>query len=329
MTIGDSDKLRVGDPVIAIGNPLGLDSSVSMGIVSGLNRDIRETPYDDFIQTDAAINHGNSGGPLFNAQGEVVGVNAALFSPSNDSGSIGLGFAIPANDMKFVVDQLRQYGRVRPGWIGTRVQQLTPDLADALGLRQARGAIVAGVEKNSPAGKAGIREGDVVLKFGDQEPVDMRALCRMIVQGPLGQTVSLTIWRDMKAQDIPVTVAEFPADEARSGTAHNAASVTVVQPASFGLQLSPITDVDRTRYGLTTDQTGLLVTAVAESSVADDLGFVVGDVIIKIQQAAVTTPAEMQQRLQDLRTQDRRNVPMLIQGKGGQRWVALPLAATP
>ena len=194
--LGDSDKVRVGDWVFAIGNPLGVGQTVTSGIVSALNRDILISPYDDFIQTDAAINHGNSGGPLFDSRGEVIGVNTAIFSPTETGGSIGIGFAIPARDVQFAIDRLRRFGQLRPGWIGLRTQDVTSEIAEAIGLAPARGVIVAGTEPKSPAAASGLAEGDVVLRFDGQVPKDNRALARMIAEAPTGQPASLTVWRD-------------------------------------------------------------------------------------------------------------------------------------
>jgi serine protease Do len=195
---GESDALQIGDPVFAVGNPLGLGLSVSGGIVSALNRNIMDTPYDHFIQTDAAINHGNSGGPLFNMKGEVIGVDTAIISPT--TGSAGLGFAIPARGARFLVERLKQFGWLRPGWMGLKVDQVTPEIADALGMKPAEGpqpagSIISKVFEDGPAAKAGLRVGDVILRFDDQKPSDERALLRNIVMAPPGETVKLTVWR--------------------------------------------------------------------------------------------------------------------------------------
>jgi len=209
LKLGDSDQVRVGDKVIAIGNPLGLGGSVSSGIVSGLNRDIRTTPFDDFIQTDAAINHGNSGGPLFDRRGEVIGINTAIYSPTETSGSIGISFALPINDAKFVIDQTLQYGRVRAGWLGLSMQSVTPDIAEAIGLGIPRGSIVAGVEAGGPAAEAGVQEGDVIMSIGTMTPRDSRALWRAIAIAPLGKPIELTVWRDGRVLTVSPTVREM------------------------------------------------------------------------------------------------------------------------
>jgi serine protease Do len=207
--VGDSDKVRVGDRVIAIGNPLGLSSTVTSGIVSALHRDLSGTPYDEFIQTDAAINHGNSGGPLFNMDGEVIGINNQIFSDSANSGSIGLGFAIPSNDLRFLVEQVRDYGRPHLGWLGLRIQTLTAEMADALALPPRSGAIVSDVTPGGPAAEGGIQVGDVIEAYGNQRISDYRTLNRLVAMA-IGRTLQLHIWRNGSSLTTSVTVKEWP-----------------------------------------------------------------------------------------------------------------------
>ncbi len=261
---GDSDKVEVGDPVIAIGNPLGLGMSVSSGIVSALNRNIMETPYDNFIQIDAAINHGNSGGPLFNMKGEVIGIDTALISPT--SGSAGLGFAIPASDAQFVIDRMLKYGWVRPSWLGFIVQQVTPEMARALSMARPEGSIVAMMAPGGPAEKAGVQVGDVVLRFGDETPSDERALLRMIGEAPGGQASSLTVWRAGHEQVLPVTVAEWPRNLwDKFDMVAKAAPIRWTVPPDFGLTLADLSDKNRAQYDLTMQQHGVLVTGPAKT----------------------------------------------------------------
>ena len=207
---GDSDTERVGDWVLAIGNPFGLGGTVTAGIVSARGRDIRQGPYDDFIQTDAAINRGNSGGPLFNMDGQVVGMNTAIYSPSG--GSIGIGFSIPANMVKAVVAQLKDFGHPRRGWLGVRIQQVTPDIAESLGLKDASGAMVAGVNDGGPADKAKIHNGDIILKFNNQDVKEMRSLPRIVADSEVGKSVPVLLWRDGKEVTVQATLAEKPDD---------------------------------------------------------------------------------------------------------------------
>ena len=210
MQFGDSDAERVGDWVLAIGNPFGLGGTVTAGIVSARGRDIRQGPYDDFIQTDAAINRGNSGGPLFNMDGQVIGMNTAIYSPSG--GSIGIGFSIPANMVKAVVAQLKDFGHPRRGWLGVRIQQVTPDIAESLGLKDASGAMVAGVNDGGPADKAKIRNGDIILKFNNQDVKEMRSLPRIVADSEVGKSVPVVLWRDGKEVTVQATLAEKPDD---------------------------------------------------------------------------------------------------------------------
>lgn len=332
---GDSDKLQVGDPVLAVGNPLGIGMSVSAGIVSALNRDILDTPYDHFIQTDAAINHGNSGGPLFNMQGEVVGLDTALYSPT--SGSVGLGFAIPANDVRFVVDRLRRFGWMRPGWIGVKIQQTTPEMAKALALEQPEGSIVAAVLSDGPAGKAGLHVGDVLLRFGDHVPGDERALLRDIVETSPGQQVTVTVLRDGREQRIPITVGEWPRTQGEDADAplmSERPHRTI--PPDLGLSLAALTNDSRARFGLPLDQPGVLIAGVAANTDAAERGLVAGDVILKVHDAAVSSPSDVRQKLDEARSLKRDFVLMLILPKSPPRsapkwavakWVALRVAS--
>jgi serine protease Do len=272
LKLGDSDQVRVGDKVIAIGNPLGLGGSVSSGIVSGLNRDIRTTPFDDFIQTDAAINHGNSGGPLFDRRGEVIGINTAIYSPTETSGSIGISFALPINDAKFVIEQTLQYGRVRAGWLGLSMQSVTPDIAEAIGLGIPRGSIVAGVEASGPAAEAGVQEGDVIMSIGTMTPRDSRALWRAIAKAPLGKPIELTVWRDGRVLTVSPTVREMAPFVDPDAPADSAVRTVAAVPFTPGFQLSAITPATRTKYKIAPGQNGVVVTDVAPDSPATERG---------------------------------------------------------
>src|SRR5271166_4442077 len=238
---GDSNAERVGDWVLAIGNPFGLGGTVTAGIVSARGRDIRQGPYDDFIQTDAAINRGNSGGPLFNMDGQVIGMNTAIYSPSG--GSIGIGFSIPANMVKNVVAQLRDFGHPRRGWLGVRIQQVTPDIAESLGLHDANGAMVAGVNDGGPADKAKIKNGDIILKFNGQDVKEMRTLPRIVADSEVGQKVPVVLWRDGKEITVQATVAEKPDDQTQVASATPGGKPDQAKPteiAGLGLKLAPI-----------------------------------------------------------------------------------------
>ncbi len=326
---GDSDVSRVGDWVLAIGNPFGLGGTVTAGIISARGRDIQEGPYDDFIQTDAAINRGNSGGPLFNMAGQVIGINTAIYSPSG--GSIGIGFSIPSDEAKNVVDQLRRYGRPRRGWLGVRIQQVTPDIAESLGLHvpvgAPEGALVAGVNHDGPADRAHIQNGDIILTFDGQALKEMRTLPRVVAETPIDKSVPVEIWRGGKRQTIQVVVAEMP-DETKTADApkpHLAPVNPSVDFSTLGMKLSPITDATRARYKIDAQQKGIVITEISPDGTAADHGLKPGDVVVEVAQAPVATPADMQKRIDEARTNSRKSVLLLVQSADGLRWVPLPV----
>jgi serine protease Do len=325
----DSDTARVGDWVLAIGNPFGLGGSVTAGIVSARGRDIRQGPYDDFIQTDAAINRGNSGGPLFNMDGQVIGINTAIYSPSG--GSIGIGFSIPANEAKNVVMQLRDFGRAKRGWLGVRIQQVTPDIAESLGLKDAAGAMVAGVNDGGPAEKAQLRNGDIVLKFNNQDIKEMRNLPRIVAETPIGQAVPVVVWRDGKQVTLQAVVAELPDDQvdasAKPDAKPKAAPASATLIPALGMRLQTLSDENRGKYQLNADQKGVVVTEVTPDGPAAQRGVKPGDVVVEVQQQAVKTPDDVQARVDAARKQDRKAALVLIQGQDGVRWVPIPLTA--
>ncbi len=326
LPFGDSDKSRVGDWVVAIGNPFGLGGSVTAGIVSARGRDINQGPYDNFIQTDAAINRGNSGGPLFNMDGEVVGMNTAIYSPSG--GSIGIGFSIPSNLVKTVVAQLRNFGHARRGWLGVKIQQVTPDIAESLGLKDAHGALVAGVEDNGPADKAKIRNGDIILKFNEQDIKEMKLLPRIVAETDISRNVPVTVWREGKQQIIQVTVGELPDEPTQVADATPDKPDAASKPlalSGLGVSLAPISDEAREKYSLTKDQKGVLITDVDTGTPAADRGLKVGEVIVEVQQVEVATPADVQTQVEKARKAGRGSVLMLVQGGDGTRWVPLSL----
>ncbi|MCC6716593.1 MAG: DegQ family serine endoprotease [Acetobacteraceae bacterium] len=322
---GDSDTARVGDWVLAIGNPFGLGGTVTAGIVSARGRDIQQGPYDNFIQTDAAINKGNSGGPLFNMAGEVVGINTAIYSPTG--GSVGVGFSIPANLAKNVVAQLRDFGRARRGWLGVRIQQVTPDIAESVGLKEPVGAMIAGVTDGGPAESAKIRNGDIVMKFNDHEVRDMRSLPRIVADTEIGKQVPVVVWRDGKEVTLNAKVGELPDDQrVASAAPDKPAAVQSLQLPDLGLQLSPITAEARERFQLGNDQKGVLITGVLQGTTAGDKGLKPGDVIVEVQQEEVLTPADVQERVEKVRKANRRSVLMLVQTGDGLQWVPLSLS---
>ena len=323
--VGDSDKVRVGDRVIAIGNPLGLSSTVTSGIVSALHRDLSGTPYDEFIQTDAAINHGNSGGPLFNMNGEVIGINNQIFSDSPSSGSIGLGFAIPSNDLRFLVEQVRDYGRPHLGWLGLRVQTLTPEMADALVLPPYSGAIVAEVTPQGPAAEAGIEVGDVIQGYGNQKISDYRVLNRMIAQA-IGRTIQLQIWHGGTTRTAAVGVREWPQELWVSYKNDNMRAPIFTKVRDFGFDLADPSDDLKMRFRIEGEATGPIVTNVVEDTAASGAKFRPGDVILKIQMEDVHSVAEFEKKLLDRTNKGQRNALIFAKSANGStRWLTLPL----
>ncbi len=323
VTWGNSDNVRVGDQVLAVGNPLGIGELVSSGIVSAKNRDVLGTPFDDFIQTDAAINHGNSGGPLVNMRDEVIGVNTSLYTPTPTSGSVGLGFAIPGNDARAAAEQLRLYGHLRQGWLGVRAQDVTPNIADGLGLPVPYGAIVVRVEAGGPAEHAGLQVGDVILKFGKQTPKDARALARIVAAAGIGDTEPVLVWHDGKEQTVTATVAEWPDEEASTTAAAKPVRPAHTDPADLGLQTSAMTDALRAKFKLTGAVKGVVITAVAPGTSGDESGLAPGDVIERVQDTPVANPAEVLAGFNDARESKRHHVVLLVQGHDGLRWVPL------
>ncbi|MBU6499585.1 MAG: trypsin-like peptidase domain-containing protein [Rhodospirillales bacterium] len=330
VTFGDSSEMRPGDPVIAIGNPIGFSSSVSAGIVSALARDIQSSPYDSYIQTDAAINHGNSGGPLFNLKGEVIGMNTALLVTTDMGGSIGVGFAIPSNDVEFVVGRLEKWGEVRPGWIGAYAQKVTPQLADAIGLVHPSGVIVTGIVPGSPAAAAQLREGDIILKVEGTDIGDLRRFNRAIGRQPIGSTTNIVLWRNQGYVIDPVTIAENPKDMAEpAGMPAAMAAAMPPRPADMGLTLGAVDGKIRAAHPLLTPGDGVAIAAVAAGSEAAAKGIAAGEVVDHVQHSGVGSPAQFWEQVNAARAAGREHVAMLVDGAGGHRWVALRIAPAP
>jgi serine protease Do len=325
---GDSAKVRVGDKVLAIGNPLGLGETVTAGIVSALNRSTGESPYDNFIQTDAAINHGNSGGPLFNLDGLVIGVDTALYTSSATStGSIGLGLAIPSDDAQFAARQLRAYGEVRPGWVGPRPQDITPALAQAFGLSSTAGGLVGAVDAQGPAAAAGLKAGDVIQSFDGVVPTDGRGLMRMIAKYPIGRTATLGVLRDGAVRSVAVDVREYPPARMLADYPFEVAAAPPLVAGDAGLRLAPLSDAVRERLRLPAGAAGLEVTEVPRDSGADRGGLRVGDAVLEVQNEPAATSDSIRDGLDRARREGRAELALLIVGPSGQRWVAIPLRA--
>ncbi|MEL6197673.1 MAG: DegQ family serine endoprotease, partial [Pseudomonadota bacterium] len=322
---GDSEVSRVGDWVLAIGNPFGLGGSVSAGIISARNRDINAGPYDDFIQTDAAINRGNSGGPLFNMDGEVIGVNTAIISPTG--GSIGIGFAVPAAIAANVVDQLQEFGTTKRGWLGVRIQQVNDELAEALGLDEAKGALVADVTADGPAQDAGIEAGDVILKFNGTDIEEMRDLPRIVADTAVGSSVRVVVFRKGKTQNVKVTLGLLEQESAQPIPAaiNPQPPVAPTELDTLGLTLGALTDDARNQFGIPADVTGVLITDVASEGPAGTEGLRPGQVIVEVGQEPVANAADVERMVEQIREEGKKAVLLLVHAGGDLRFVPLSL----
>jgi len=307
---------RVGDWVLAVGNPFGLGGTVTAGIVSARGRDIGAGPYDDFIQIDAPVNKGNSGGPSFDVNGNVIGVNTAIFSPSG--GSVGIGFAIPSDTVKTVIAQLEKSGKVTRGWIGVQIQQVTPDIADSLGLKNAEGALVAEPQANSPAAKAGIQSGDVITAVDGQPVKNARELAKKISSMPPGTSVKLGVWRKGEEKQLSLTLGELP----NTRQARASAEPQESSPGNLGrlgLSLAPAGNVAGA------SSSGVVVTQVDPDGPAAERGFRTGDVILDVGGKTVATPADVRKALQDAQQEGKHTVLMRVKSGEQTRFVALPV----
>ena len=323
---GDSDALRIGDWVLAIGNPFGLGGTVTAGIVSARNRVLDQGNYDDFIQTDASINRGNSGGPLFNMNGEVIGVNTLIYS-NNNGGSVGIGFAIPSAMAKNVIAQIREYGKPRRGWLGVRIQTVNDELAEGLHLQQTKGALVANVTPGGPAEKAGIKQGDVILKFDGKEVDAMRTLPRMVGETPINKKVDVVIVRQGSQMTLQVVLGELP-EEAEQASVPSTTPQTPPPAkegkiADLGLTLSELSDSLRQKFSLAAEAKGVVVTKVEDNSAAAEKGLHEGDVIVEVDQQAVVTPGDVETHVNEAKGRGYRVVTLLIYRGGDYQWVAL------
>jgi serine protease Do len=313
LELGDSDAAEVGDWVMAVGNPFGLGGSVTAGIVSARGRNIQAGPYDDFLQVDASINRGNSGGPLFDLDGKVIGVNTAIYSPNG--GSVGIGFAIPSNMVKSVVAQLRENGKVERGWLGVQIQSVTPDLAAALGLAEPAGALVAALTPDSPAERAGIRTGDVILSFAGKEIADSRELARVVAQHPADSEAAVRLWRDGAEQTLDVVTGQQPSPE-RMAEVAGPTPDGGYHSSELDAQLAAVTPELRARFGLADDAEGVLVLDIKEGSVFEE-GLKPGDVIRKVDGSAVKSPQQVERIVDEAKSASKKAVLLLI-SRGGQ-----------
>jgi len=321
---GNSDQLRVGDWVMAIGNPFGLGGTVTAGIVSARGRNINSGPYDDFIQTDASINRGNSGGPLFNMDGQVVGINTAIFSPTG--GSIGIGFSIPASTAVGIIDQLRNFGRTKRGWLGVRIQKVTDEIAESLGLKKARGALVAEVTKGSPAEDGKIKARDVILSFNNQPVKEMRNLPRIVAGTEIGKKVPVKVWRNGKQVTVDVSVGELEEEQAslpKISDEEGEGSSDELEISSLGVKLAHVNSETRGKFKLKKSAKGVVITSVSPEGAAAEKQLKPGDVILEVGQTEISSPKEVNDKIEEARKDGRKSILLLMERQNGIGFVAV------
>ena len=339
---GSSDGLKVGDWVMAIGNPFGLGGSVTIGIISAKQRDINAGPYDEFLQTDAAINKGNSGGPLFNMNGEVVGVNTAIISPTG--GSIGIGFAIPSDTVTSIVSQLKEFGAARRGWLGVQIQTINEDIAERLGVEANVGALVSSVTVDSPAVKGGLQQGDIIMKFDGKAVTAMRGLPRLVAQTPVGKTIDIEVKRKGETKTLQVAIGRLEEDELKTDEKPAVASPKQDGPAPvpgpksdrnedgslatsavLGLKLAPVTEDVREQFGLGPQAKGVVVTEIDPKSAAAEKNIRVGDVIVEAQEMQILKPDDLAQRIENIKKSGGNTILLLVEDARGEvRTISVP-----
>lgn len=321
VSFGNSDLMRVGDWVMAMGNPLGQGFSVSAGIVSARGRELSGT-YDDYLQTDAAINRGNSGGPLFNMDGQVIGVNTAILSPNG--GSIGIGFSMASNVVAKVVDQLKQFGETRRGWLGVRIQDISPEIAESMGLSVASGALVSDVP-DGPAKDAGIKAGDVITRFAGQEVSDAGDLTRRVADAPIGEAVPVIVLRDGKTETLQVTLGRREEAEAETMPASSPSPEAPKQLETLGMTLAPLDDAMRSQLGLDAATEGLMIVKIDQASEAFTKGLTEGDLITEAGQQKVVRLQDLEDRIKEAKDAGRKSILLLVRRGGDPRFVALSI----
>jgi serine protease Do len=325
---GDSDKARVGDWVVAIGNPFGLGGTVTAGILSARARQLNSGPYDDFLQTDASINKGNSGGPMFNMDGEVIGINAAIYSPTG--GSVGIGFAIPASLAKPVVEQLKKFGKTKRGWLGVKIQTVTDEIAESMNLSKASGALVASVTAGGPAEKAGIAAGDVILKFDGRDIEDMQHLPRIVAETEIGKTVPVVVWRKGHMLTIDAKVGELQETETAAATSESGSEKAPTatderKVDSLGVAIAPLSADLRDQFELGAEVKGVVITGVSDNGNGAGKGLKPGDVIVELGQEQVTSTSQVVRMIDQAKKAGRKSVLLLVQRAGDLRFVAVPI----
>ncbi len=328
---GNSDAMRVGDWILAVGNPFGLGGTVTSGIVSARQRNINAGRYDDFIQTDASINRGNSGGPMFNLNGEVIGINTAIFSPTG--GSVGIGFAIPSNLAKPVIDQLIKFGKTTRGWIGVKIQDVTPEIAESMGIDSSTGALIASVTPDGPAAKAGIKQGDIITSFNGVDVTQMRHLPRVVADTPVGKEVPIAVLRQGKEMTLTIRTGQLETamenglldDEKPVEKAEKTDKGQMTEIPELSLHVASLTPELRQRYRLDDAMTGVVVTRVARDADAAEKGLRPGDVLLEINQRTVKLPSDIQTSVQKAAADKKTSVLLLVNAQNNLRFVAVKL----
>jgi serine protease Do len=324
VSFGDSGAAQVGDWVMAVGNPFGLGGTVTTGIISARGRDIHSGPFDDFLQIDAPINRGNSGGPTFNLDGEVIGINTAIYSPNG--GSVGIGFAVPSNAAKTIVTQLEEHGKVSRGWLGVQIQEVTPAIAASLGLEGEQGAIVAAVTPDSPGAKAGLKQGDVILSFNDKDIRQLRDLPRLVAATAPDARTTMMVWRNGQKTPLHVTVGELANEQVASASG----GPSEEQPAkaeALGMHFAPLTSQLRRELHVAKDVHGVVVTRVDNGSAADDVGLSEGDILVTIDQQPVNSPQEAAEKLKQVATSQKKSALLLLNRHGVTQYVGVNLGS--
>lgn len=323
VTFGDSSAAQVGDWVMAVGNPFGLGGTVTTGIISARGRDIHSGPFDDFLQIDAPINRGNSGGPTFNLEGQVIGINTAIYSPNG--GSVGIGFAVPSNVAKSIVAQLEEHGRVERGWLGVQIQEVTPAIAASLSLQADHGALVAVVTPNSPGAKAGLKQGDVILSFNGNEVGKLRDLPRLVAAAAPNTNAKMRVWRNGQTMELQATLGELPNTE-QVASATGAPEEDQSAPAdASGMHFAPLTSQLRRELHIGKDVQGVVITRVDPGSAADDVGLSEGDIVVAIDQQPVKTPQEAAAKLRDIAASPKKSALILLNRHGVTQYVGVNL----
>ena len=325
VTFGDTSTAQVGDWVMAVGNPFGLGGTVTTGIISARGRDIHSGPFDDFLQIDAPINRGNSGGPTFNLDGQVIGINTAIYSPNG--GSVGIGFAVPSNLAKTVVAQLEEHGKVSRGWLGVQIQEVTPAIAASLGLQGEHGALVAVVTPDSPGAKAGLKQGDVILTLNGNEVSRLRDLPRLVAETAPDTGVKMKVWRNGQMVELQATLGELPNNEQVASAADGQDQDESARADALGMHLAPLNSQFRRELHAGKDVQGVVITRVDPGSAAAEVGLSEGDVVVAIDQQPVKTPQEAAAKLKEAAASPKKSALLLLNRHGVTQYVGVNLSA--